>query len=109
VNHEHFGRLIYKTKGKGKIYEGGRFLMNVEYNLSQYEQIARSRSVGFISQQPKTIKTIEAYLTADDTSALYEQDVTLELADGRQVDGSAKPHSTGLALFLSQKDFYQPI
>jgi hypothetical protein len=103
------GKIVFKDKNKGKIYESGRFLADVEYNLTQYEHPpVRGQSIGFIKQKPKPSTWIEAYIRTDDVSVFTTRDVTLELADGRRIDGDIQVLPTNLVSFMSKKAPYKP-
>jgi hypothetical protein len=103
------GKIVFQDKNKGKIYEGGRFLADVEYNLTQYEQPpSRRKAIGFIKQKPKPSTWIEAYIRADDVSVFTVRDVTLELADGRRIDGDIQVMPANLVSFMSKKAPYKP-
>ena len=102
------GKLVYKDKNRGKIYEGGRLLTDVVYTLSQYEESARSKPIGFINQKRKPSTWVEVYIEAPDISIFTGQDATLELVDGCRIDGVVEALPANLALFLSKKALYKP-
>jgi hypothetical protein len=102
------GKIVFKEKGKGRLLRSGEEPVVVGYSITQTEEVRTSREIGFVRSKPTTFRLTEAFLEFPERAADAESaPATLELADGRQVEGLLFCRA-GTGFFHSNKDFRLP-
>ena len=99
---------VEKVKGKVKIFEGEQLLKEASHKLTRYQNIHHSQTFGPNDNADEGFGVIESFINAD-VSDINGKLVTLELEDGRRVDGKISAAGGGtLGFFITESGFYRP-
>ena len=99
---------VEKVKGKVKIFEGEQLLKEASHSLTRFQYIHHSQTFGPTDSSSEGFGSIESYIQAD-VSDISGKLVTLELEDGRRVDGKISAVGRGmLGFFITEPSFYNP-
>ena len=98
---------VEKVKGKVKIFEGEQLLKEASHTLTRYQNIHHSQTFGPTDSTDEGFGVIESFIKAD-VSDISGKLVTLELEDGRRVDGKINSPGGTLGFFITESGFYKP-